>query len=100
MEANSLCPSPHLEAADLNGGPKEVTIKSVDFHEVGVEQVQKGVVFFDEFDRAMVINRTNLKRVIAHHGNDTDSWLGKKITLYPSETDFNGQVVPCIRVQE
>ena len=100
MQANDLCPSPHLEAADLAGEEKVVTIKGVDFHDVGEEKARKGVVYFEEYKRAMVFNRTNLKRVIALYGNDTDEWAGKRLTLYPSETDFAGRTVPCIRVKE
>lgn len=100
MQATKLCPAPHLEAADLAGKDVIVTIKEVGFSLVGTEQEQKGVVLFHEFDRGMVINRTNLKRIIAMHGNDTDAWVGQKITLYESEADFNGRTVPCIRVRE
>lgn len=100
MQANTLCPAPNLEAADLNGAEKLVTIKSVGFKLVGEAKVNKGVIHLEEFDRPLVLNRTNLKRTIAMHGNDTDAWIGKKITLYPSETDFQGKTVPCIRVRE
>jgi hypothetical protein len=100
MQANQLCPSPHLEAADLCGKDKVVTIKEVCFKLVGEAKVNKGVVMFQEFDRGMVLNRTNLKRVIAQHGMETDDWVGKKVTLYPSETDFQGKTVPCLRVRE
>ncbi len=99
MKANELCPSPHLEAADFHGDTK-VTIKSVAFKEVGDEKVTKGVVYFDELPRGLVLNRTNLKRIIGHHGNETDAWTGKTLTLYPSETDFGGKSVECIRVRE
>lgn len=99
MKANELCPAPHLEAADFTKDTT-VTIKAVDFAEVGNEQVTKGVIFFEEFKRGMVLNRTNLKRIIGHHGNETDGWVGKKITLYTSETDFGGKTVECIRVRE
>lgn len=99
MEATRLCPSPHIEAAELKGDTI-VTIKSVRFAEVGEEKVTKGVIDFEEFDRGMVLNRTNLKRIIAHHGNDTEGWLGKKVTLYPSETDYGGRTVPCLRIRE
>jgi hypothetical protein len=99
MKASELCPPPHLEAADLEGDTV-LTIKGVDFREVGDEKVTKGVVFFDEHKRGLVLNRTNLKRIIAAHGNETDSWVGKKITLYPSETDYQGKTVDCIRVRE
>ena len=98
MNANKLCPSPHLEAADLPGDT-ELTIASVTFEEVGSEKVRKGVVHFEELERGLVVNRTNLKRIVGHHGDETDDWPGKKITLYPSETDFQGATVACIRVR-
>lgn len=98
MRSIELCPSPHLEAADLEGDTV-VTIKSCTFHEVGKEKETKGVIFFDEFDRAMVVNKTNRVRIEGHHGFDTDDWIGKTITLYASETDFGGQTVPCLRVR-
>ena len=99
MKANELCPSPHLEAADFTADTV-LTIKGVEFREVGDEKVTKGVVFFEEQKRGLVLNRTNLKRIIALHGNETDAWVGKCITLYPSETDFGGKTVECIRVRE
>lgn len=99
MKATDLCPAPHLEAADFTGDTT-CTIKAVDFAEVGEDKTNKGVLWFDEFNRSLVLNRTNLKRVIAQHGGETDEWTGKTITLYPSETDFAGRTVPCIRVRE
>ena len=98
MKANELCPPPHMEAADLDGDTV-VTIKGVDFAEVGEEKQRKGVVWFEEFSRSMVINRTNLGRIIEHHGGDTDDWTGKQITLYQSETEYQGKTVDCIRVK-
>lgn len=100
MKANELCPPPHLEAADLDDGDLGVVIEKVGFAKVGEEQVEKGVVYFRGLSRGLVLNRTNLRRIIAQHGNDTDQWIGKVITLYPSETDMMGRTVPCIRVRE
>jgi hypothetical protein len=34
------------------------------------------------------------------HGAQTDSWKGKKLVLYRSETSFQNKTVPCIRVKE
>jgi hypothetical protein len=100
MKANELCPAPHLEAADLNGKDVVLTIEKVGFNNVGQAQVKKGIVYFSDADRGLVLNRTNTKRIIGIYGNETDSWVGKKITLYPSEADFQGNTVPCIRVRE
>ena len=99
MKAIELCPPKHLGAVDLDGKETEVTIKTVAFTTVGEKQDRKGALVFNEFDRPMVINRTNIKRLITQLGNETDTWTGKKITIYPSETDFGGETVPCIRVK-
>lgn len=100
MKATDLCPAPHLEAADLEGKEQTLTIASVGFADVGSEKERKGVVYFEEVSRGLVLNRTNLKRIIALHGADTDHWIGKAVTLYPSETDFGGKTVDCLRIRE
>jgi hypothetical protein len=100
MKANELCPAPHLEAADLGDSDVVVTIKDIGFAIVGSEQVRKGILQFEEMPRGMVLNRTNLKRVVAMYGSETDEWKGKKLALYASETDFAGKTVPCIRIRE
>ena len=98
MKANDLVPPPHLEAGDLE---KDVfvTITGVDFEEVGEEKGRKGVLHLKEFSRSMVLNRTNLKRIVMQHGDQTDDWIGKGIVIYGSETEFAGRTVPCIRVR-
>ena len=68
MKANELCPPPHLEAADLDGKEITVTIDHVGFADVGQESVTKGVVYFTEFSRGLVLNRTNTKKIAALHG--------------------------------
>lgn len=95
---SELCPSPHLEAADITGDTV-VTVKSYDWHPVGPEQTVKGVIYFEEFERGMVINKTN--RVILQHlfGQYLDDMVGQRITLYQSEVTFEGKVVPCLRIR-
>ena len=99
MKAIELCPPKHLDAADLGGKDVVVTIKNVAFTVVGEAKERKGALVFNEFERPMVINRTNIKRLIELHGSETDAWIGKQITLYPSEASFQGNTVPCIRVR-
>lgn len=102
MKANQLCPSPHLSAEDIGetGASQVFTIKAVGFSAVGQDQERKGVLYFVEEDRGMVLNRTNLKRLVVLHGNETDSWIGRRVEVYASETDFGGKTVPCLRVRE
>lgn len=101
MKITELCPSPHIEALDCGeklGDELVVTIKGVQRETVGAEKVVKGVVLFNEFDRGLVLNKTNSRTIAGLFGNDTDAWIGKKITIYRSETPLKGQVVPCVRV--
>jgi len=100
MKAIDLCPPPHLCAEELEGRDVSVVIDSVGFGEVGEEKKTKGIIFFKEHGgRGLVLNRTNLSRIIELHGDDTDQWAGKSITLYPSETELAGKTVDCIRVR-
>lgn len=98
--ASDWCPAPHLEAADLNGGDVKVTIESFSREVVGAEQEECPTIKFKEFNRTMVVNKTNKNRLVRHFGNRLPHWVGKEVTLYPSETDFGGKTVPCIRVRE
>src|SRR5688572_17451645 len=100
MKVTELCPSPHLEALDCGdklGDELTVTIDSVAHKTVGAEKVTKGVVFFAEVDRGLVLNKTNSRTIAAMYGIDTDEWTGKKVTLYRSETSYQNKTVPCIR---
>ena len=103
MYANDLFPSKYIAAHDLRGTDTVVTIKEVAIEELngkdGGATTKKGVMYFTEFERGMVLNKTNGRRIIALYGDETDKWIGQPITLYPSETDFGGETVPCIRVR-
>lgn len=100
VTTGDLYKSPHLTAADLTGDT-EVTIKSFELDkEVGAEKALKGVIYFDEFARGLVMNKTNTERVRNLHGKIVNEWVGKKITLYESEAMMAGKTVPCIRVRE
>jgi hypothetical protein len=103
MRVTDFCPSPHLEALDCGdriGDELVVTIKGAERKTVGSEKVVKGVIFFEELERGLVLNKTNSRTIAEMYGSDTDAWMGKKITIYRSETSFQGKVVPCIRVRE
>jgi len=45
------------------------------------------------------LNKTNAKIVGKYYGQDYDKWGSKEIEIFPTETEFNGQLVPCIRVR-
>ena len=98
--AGDIYRSPHLAANDLDGDVV-VTIKGYALDkEVGAEKARKGILYFEEFEKGMVMNKTNTERVRNLHGKFVNEWVGKKITLYESEAQMAGKTVPCIRVRE
>jgi hypothetical protein len=95
-----MFPSRYLKCGDLDGREVTVTIEAVKIENVGQTKEAKPVLFFKGASKGMVLNRTNSKRIETIAGSsDTDDWTGKRIVLYPTETEFAGEVVECIRVR-
>lgn len=102
MKASELCPSPNLQALDIGtdlGDSLNVTIKGFDAAEVGKEKKLKSRLFVEEFNRPLVLNRTNVNALIGLYGNDTADWIGERFNLYVSETTMDGDTVRCLRVR-
>ena len=78
--------------------PTRVRIKSVDDEHIGDDH--KLVVRFDEFGaRGLPLNATNIETLQGLFGYDSDAWSRQAIELYPTETDFKGKSVPCLRIR-
>jgi hypothetical protein len=60
----------------------------------------KWTAIFAEFDRGLLLNRTNIRTLADFLGNDTGTWIGKKIVVYTDPTvSFGGRTVGGIRVR-
>lgn len=97
---NDAFPSNYLKASDLQGREAVVTIDRVEFEAVGREREMKAVVYFQGKQKGIVLNKTNAKKIIEIAGSSlTEEWHGTAITLYPTETEFGGETVDCIRIK-
>lgn len=100
MKIGSAFPSDYLKAADLNERPVNVTVKAVKIEEVGRDKDQKPVLYFQGKTKGMVLNKTNSRTIAKIVGSEeTDDWNGVEIQLYPTETEFAGEMVDCIRIR-
>lgn len=99
MKMSQAFPSKWLQASDLQGRDITVTIEDVHMEQVGQPPENCPVVFFRGAGKALVLNKTNGQTIADQHGDDTDYWRGKQITLFPTSTDFQGRQVACIRVR-
>lgn len=100
MKMSEAFPSKWLTAADLNNKEHVLTIQDVQMQEVGSNPVDNcPCVYFQGAAKALVLNKTNGNTIVGQHGDDTTGWVGKQITIYPTQTEFGGKMVPCIRVK-
>lgn len=92
----------YLCAYMLKGNDTTVEIETVGVEEVvgdGGRKENLPVLHFKGAKKGMVLNKTNAKQIAKLHGKDTDGWVGKKITLFPTETQLKGEDVECIRIR-
>lgn len=93
-------PSKWLKASDLEGKPRLVTIKKFTEEKLQGETFPKPAVWFREEEKALILNITNGKKIEQICGTgDPDKWPGKRIVIFPTETELRGETVDCIRVR-
>ena len=98
MKRDDVFPSKYLKAADLNGKPVTITIKSAPYETFknpeGKEQ-GKTVLYFVGGKKALPLNIVNWDSVAEICGDDTDAWPGHQIELYPTVTQMGGKRSPA-----
>jgi hypothetical protein len=100
MKASDIFSSKYISAADLRGRDATVTIDRVEIEKMPNSGEKKPALYFRGKDKGLLVNKTNFNTIAEVLGaEDTDDWEGKQITLYPTETDFQGKMVDCIRVR-
>ncbi len=63
------------------------------------------VAYFKETDvngiivKPMVFNKTNCKAVESLYGSYIEDWVGKQIIVFATETKFQREMVPCLRIK-
>lgn len=94
---NDMFPSNYLKAADIDDDVV-VTILEIKEEEIGDDA--KHVVYFNELEKGLVLNKTNAESIATTTGSDdTDNWPGQKITLFATTVSFQGKPVEAIRVK-
>ena len=100
MKMSSAFPSRYLRAADLDGRKVRLRMSHVEMEDVagtGPDST-KPVLYFKGKKKGLVLNVTNARTIASTYGDDMDAWEDRQIELYPTETEFQGKLVPCLRV--
>src|SRR5262249_4620400 len=79
----------------------EITrVEEVDVALPGEKPDVQPVIHFKGYDRPMVLNSTNIKRLIKAFGAETDDWIGQQIEVYvDEEVQYAGQITGGLRLR-
>lgn len=97
----SLYDANYIGAWDLTGDTV-VTIEKVEAGELvseGNKKSRKPILTFKGAQKKFAVNKTNGKTIARLYGTDTTKWIGKRITIYPTQTKFGPETVDAIRVR-
>jgi hypothetical protein len=98
-----LFDSKYLYAIDLKGRSVGLTIEAVEGATVISDGAKdrKPIVYFRESKarKGLLLNRTNARTIADLYGMNTEGWIGKRVTLFPTTTTFGERVVDCIRIR-
>lgn len=101
MKREDAFPSKFLKAGDVGDEGLIVTITDVTEEEMKTDSGEKELklfVYFKEFEKALILNKTNGNTLFDLCGEDTDDWAGKRVKLVTGMTTFQGKAMECIRV--
>lgn len=102
MRFEFLYPTNYLKCVDFRGKDVTMTIKKVQSEEIqghGGKIKKKAVLYFNETEKMIILNKTNGKEIAKSLSKETDIWIGKRITFFPTKTKFGKEMVDCIRVR-
>lgn len=98
-------PSKYLAAdVDIRDQDDGGTILTISGSEIvlvgqGEDASHKPVLYFEEVNKGLVLNKTNANVLTAmFKSDDTDDWIGKQIKLYSKDVEYQGKMVRGIRV--
>ena len=99
-----LFPSRYLSADDLRGRDVTVTIAAIaprdELKRTDGSKDYKPVVTLSGAKKQWVLNVTNANVIAKLYGTrDARQWIGKAITIYPTQVMSFGEMVPAIRVR-
>lgn len=113
MDSRLLFPNDYLSAADLQERDVTLTISRLTQEELRTQEgnEDKWVLYFKEMEerhrrdpkrrnKRLVLNKTNAASISKVWGNETNDWIGKAITLWPTTCQAFGKTADCIRVRE
>lgn len=100
MRIGDAYPSNYLGSDDFDR-PALATVARCEMQNIGqgADTKQKPVVYFHEYTKPLILNKTNFSTLASVLGDDSDGWGGGHIVLFSSRTEFQGEEVNCVRLR-
>lgn len=102
MKISQMLDSKYLKQEDVDADTP-VTVKKITKVNIARDDAEpeyKWAVSFNEFERPLLLNKTNLKRMAKALGDDSDDWIGNQVVLYVDEdVEYAGEVVGGLRIR-
>jgi hypothetical protein len=100
VNIDTAFPSNYLKSSDFDNDTT-YTISRVEIETLGQgrDAEQKAVLYFDNVEKGLVLNKTNSNTIKDLYGPETDDWTGQRITLFPCDVEFGGKMTPAIRIR-
>jgi hypothetical protein len=102
MKTSEMFPARYLKAGDFPT-PIILTIERVDWekmHDSDGDEVEKPVLYFKEFQKGLVLNKTNCDIIRKMYGDESDNWNGKRVTVIAVKVTAFNKVVDALRFDE
>lgn len=98
FDTSKYTQNPYLKGEDLEEGERTVvTIKTAE--EVSFPSGDTvPVLTFLEIEQKLTLNKTRVKKCVELLGEDTEEWIGKRISLYPIDVQYNGKTMPGVAI--
>lgn len=100
MKLNEMYPSKYLTADDLGDENHTVTITEAEMVDLGQgnDKERKLLLSLKEMSKGLIANKTNCGIIAKVLGSDdTEDWIGKRVTIGAREVD--GPKGPCMAIR-
>lgn len=99
FDTDKYTKSPFMKGEDIDEGERiVVTIKTAEEVTFPQSGDTTPVLSFLETEQKLTLNKTRVKKCVELLGEDTDEWVGRKISLYQIDVNYNGKTMPGIAV--
>ena len=104
MKLDEMFPRRYATGEDLQGKAVTLTVAKITQEKMhpqaNAPEVEKWVLYFKEARKGVVLNRTMAYQIAEFlDSEETDDWVGKRITLYPQPMSVAGKKVVAIRAR-